>query len=89
MKIIKNESLVAIADKVRAMVGLNRELTLREILYWLGKVKFTPQRIFDRNVNKNVKCETEYLCKFPEVTKENRNILVNDIQVDVEVKIGG
>lgn len=40
---IKRETLVAIAEKLRVLVGKSTPLTPSEIAYYIGKVIFTPQ----------------------------------------------
>jgi hypothetical protein len=39
---VKRETLEAIAEKLRAMIGKTSKLTTEEIIYWLGRVKFIP-----------------------------------------------
>lgn len=40
---IKRETIEAIADKLRVLVGKKEKLTPDEIIYYLGRVIFTPQ----------------------------------------------
>lgn len=40
---ISGETLIAIADRTRAMAGTSKKLTPDEIIYWLGRVIYLPQ----------------------------------------------
>ena len=40
---ISGDTLRAIADRTRAMAGTDEKMTPAEIIYWLGRVKFTSQ----------------------------------------------
>lgn len=37
------DKLTTIADRTREMAGTSQKLTLDDIIYWLGRVKFIPQ----------------------------------------------
>lgn len=83
---IKRETIEAIAEKLRVMVGKTAKLTTEEIIYWLGRVKFTPQGqaesyfIFDNNIH------TSVLVLIPDVVKAIiiSNVLINHNQLQAQ-----
>ncbi len=65
---IKRETMAAIADKLRVLVGKKEKLTPDEIIYYLGRVIFTPQTyaktIFSINnnwFNSSIKAEFPFI----------------------------
>lgn len=65
---IRRETLEAIAEKLRALVGKKEKLTPDEIIYYLGRVIFTPQTyakttfsINNNQFNSSIKAEFPFI----------------------------
>lgn len=74
---IKRETLEAIAEKLRAMIGKTSKLTTEEIIYWLGRVKFIPQGHGNTSFESNFSFNSEATGIIPHIERGVANSTID------------